>query len=257
MTVRSPLFALSLIAATALAGCGRSESVETFKPDRAEEKVAVTDTKAAPKTADAGTATAAGAGAFAPQDSCAGDESFAAYRTRLDAAIKAKDIAALTPLLDPAIKLDFGGGSGVEEFGKRLAGNGTDAPLWPELATVMALGCSLDRDGKAASSPWYFDNLGARDAFTTFIPARSGIELVKAVPEGDAKPEVVRTLGWDALAHVNPEEGIDRPWIEVKLDDGTTGFVRTEDVRSAIDYRAIFNKGDDGAWKMTAFIAGD
>ncbi len=251
------LFAATLLAATALAGCGRSESVDSFKPDRAEEQVAVAETKAAVATKETDAAPVV-RGAFAPQDTCAKDESFAAYRAKLDAAIKAKSFDALKPLVDPKIELDFGGGFGHEEFAKRLAsGDGGSGPLWPELATVMSLGCSLDKDGKAASAPWYFDNLGERDAFETLIPAKGGVELVKAIPAAGAEPEIIKTLGWDALTITEAPKSANEAWFAVKLDDGTTGFVRRADVRSAVGYRAIFNKADDGNWKMTAFIAGD
>lgn len=250
------LFALSLLAASALTACGRSESVDTFKPDRAEEKVAVTEDKApagalpAPK---AGTSTAT----LAPQDLCAKDTAFVAYRQKVQAAVTAKNFDQLKPLIDPAIKLDFGGGAGVDEFGKRLAeGDGSvrgNGPQWGDLAEVLTLGCSLSADGALATMPYAFDNLGDRDAFTTMLPRREGIPLYESA---DAKGKVVKTLGWDVLTMTGTANAKDE-FVAVKLDDGTAGYVARTDARSAIDYRALFNKGADGNWLMTGFIAGD
>lgn len=257
------LFALALLSATALSACGRSESVDTFKPDRAEEKVMVAEDKA-----PVGALPAAGAGAgaanasLAPQDQCASDATFAAYRQKLQAAVTAKNFDALKPLVDPTIKLDFGGGAGADELGKRLAaGDGSvrDAsgtgggPQWASLAEVMSLGCSLGADGKGATMPYAFDHLGDRDAFTTMMPRREGINLYET---GAAGAKVVKKLGWDALTMTGTANAKDE-FIAVKLDDGTTGFVARADARSVIDYRAIFTKGTDGNWLMTAFIAGD
>lgn len=252
------LTTLALLTATALAGCARRESVEEFKPDRAEEKVEVTEAKGATKALPAPDGKAApAAGTTAPQDTCAKDAAFVTYRQKLQAAVTAKNFDQLKPLLDPAIKLDFGGGAGADEFGKRLAsGDGSDrdgGPQWPELAEVLTLGCSLGADGAAASMPYYFDNLGDRDAFATMLPRRNGINLYKA---GEVNADVTKKLGWDVLTMVGPANAKD-DYVSVKLDDGTTGFVARADARSALDYRALFNKSADGNWLMTAFIAGD
>jgi hypothetical protein len=46
------------------------------------------------------------------------------------------------------------------------------------------------------------------------------------------------------------------PWLEVRLPDGRTGFVRNEDVRGPIEWRAGFMK-QQGEWTMVVFVAGD
>ena len=49
----------------------------------------------------------------------------------------------------------------------------------------------------------------------------------------------------------------DQPrWTEVTAADGTKGFVKSDQLRSPVDYRAVFQPRKTG-WKMTAFIAGD
>lgn len=263
MTRSVPLLALTLLSATMLAGCSRSEPVDTFKPDRAEEKVAVTDTKA--KGAE-GAKTTAAASTVAPQDQCAKDPSFVAYRDKLSAAIKAKSFDQLKPLVDPQIKLDFGGGAGVDTLGERLAATptaGADAAesknLWAELADVMALGCTLEEGGNGAIMPFAYTALDAsnRDAFTTYFPRRDNVELLKAEPAADQKGEVAKMLRWDILTLAAENADFDKPYVAVKLDDGTTGVVKTADIRSLVDYRAFFTKSADGNWLLSTFIAGD
>lgn len=259
MTRPVSLLAVTLALATALGGCGRSESVDTFKPDRAEEKVAVTDTKGAQTKADTSEKgeTTPAAGALVPQDECARDASFVAYRKQFAAAVQARDFDKLTPLVSPQIKLDFGGGSGFELLSERLS-KGVDAnpdnrPHWEELSELLTLGCALDSKNMAATMPYAFAHLDGRDAFATLLPRRDGIALYK---NDDANSEIAKTLHWEVLTLPNPADASDTT-IAVKLDDGTTGFVRRADVRSAVSYRALFNKSADGKWLMTAFIAGD
>ena len=257
MTRSVSLFALSLALATVLTACGRSESVDTFKPDRAEEKVSVTDVKGAAPKVDTQAKGETALGALVPQDECARDAAFVAYRKQLAAAVTAKDFDKLKPLLSPQIKLDFGGGSGLELMAERLA-KGVDAnldnrPHWEELAEILTLGCALGSGNANATMPYAFEKLEGRDAFATLLPRRDGIALYKSE---DANSEIAKTLHWEALTLANPNDASDAT-IAVKLDDGTTGFVRRADVRPATGYRALFNKGDDGKWLMTAFIAGD
>lgn len=251
------LFAVALLSATALSACGRSESVDTFKPDRAEEKVTVAEDKAPAGTLPAPKGPATATASLAPQDQCASDAAFVAYRQKLQAAVTAKNFDQLKPLVNPAIKLDFGGGSGVDEFGKRLAeGDGSvrdPGPQWSKLAEVLTLGCSFTGEGNLATMPYAFDHLGDRDAFTTMMPRREGINLYET---GAAGAKVVKKLGWDALTMMGTANAKDE-YVAVKLDDGTEGFVSRGDARSIVDYRAMFTKGADGNWRMDAFVSGD
>ena len=76
---------------------------------------------------------------------------------------------------------------------------------------------------------------------------------MRSAPDPEASP--VAELDWDMLT-LRPYSGGDE-WLPVSLADGRDGFVRHEDVRSLLDYRAAFRKGDDGRWRMTLFVAGD
>jgi hypothetical protein len=48
----------------------------------------------------------------------------------------------------------------------------------------------------------------------------------------------------------------DRKWERVTLGNGKSGYVSSQYIRSAIEYRAFF-KQIGGKWNLTAFVAGD
>ena len=52
------------------------------------------------------------------------------------------------------------------------------------------------------------------------------------------------------------EDDWEYDWYKVETLGGKKGFVKAEFVRSAVDYRAGFEK-KKGVWKMIFFIAGD
>jgi hypothetical protein len=60
-------------------------------------------------------------------------------------------------------------------------------------------------------------------------------------------------IPWQILDEVEWNPGA---WARVRLSDGRAGYVETEHLLSAIDYRAIFERRD-GQWRMTMFIGGD
>ena len=233
-----------------LAACARSEPVETFKPDRAEERVKVSDNRAATASPTSEVALAKGT-VLAPKDECAADPGFAAYRERLAAAVTARDADQLKTLVDPKIKLSFGGDGGIAALEQRLsaAPNDGEPALWDELGAVLTLGCALDKG--TATMPYGFAR-SAQVGPETLFPLREDVALHK---EPSADSPVVARLGWHVLTATagDPEQ----PFIAVKTDGGTQGYVARDAVRSGFGYRALFNKDAKGEWAMTALVAGD
>ena len=71
------------------------------------------------------------------------------FRTRLAAAVKARDIDGAVALAADDVKLDFGGGEGSAELRTRLADELLG--LWDELDALMALGCSANEQAASPS----------------------------------------------------------------------------------------------------------
>jgi hypothetical protein len=96
------------------------------------------------------------------------------------------------------------------------------------------------------------------DAFAYFAIFGSDVNLRKS-PGVDS--EIIARLSYNIVEGAEDpgsasEDVTKTDWFKVKTLGGLTGYVKSEFVRSPIDYRAGFEK-KRGRWVMTAFIAGD
>lgn len=193
-----------------------------------------------------------------PVDEAARDPSFVAFRDELKAVIARKDAAKLFTYLASDIKLDFGGGYGGPEFHKRWKPFDKDTKVWKALSLVVDNGGKFPVSGGFAA-PYVFAAFPeGLDAFEVLI-ATNKDAVMRTAPRPDAA--IVRKLDHDILtivksAHRLQHEAGPTDWSEVKDANGKHGFVLDQDLRSPIDYRAIFERRD-GKWVMQTFIAGD
>ena len=188
-------------------------------------------------------------GKWAPQDTCANVEGADEFRTRLGAAIRARDVDAVVALAADDVKLDFGGGEGSAELRQRLGD--PSLGLWDELDALMALGCSANDLG-GITIPWFFDqDLGDADPYFAMLVTGEDVPL-RERPDPASKP--VATISWDLveIATLDPESD----WQRVELGDGKIGFIATDKLRSVIDYR-LTASSRNGRWHITSFVAGD
>ncbi|MGH7006231.1 MAG: hypothetical protein ACREIP_19980, partial [Alphaproteobacteria bacterium] len=108
----------------------------------------------------------AAAKAALPVDEATRDPALVRVRAAMLQAVAAKDFKQLQPHVDPKIQLDFGGGSGVAEFGRRLM---RDAPLWDELRWVLEHGGRFQKD-RSFMAPYTFSvDIGKLDAFEAAV----------------------------------------------------------------------------------------
>ncbi|MEO1921277.1 MAG: hypothetical protein ABGW84_05245 [Sphingomonadaceae bacterium] len=187
---------------------------------------------------------------YPPRDECRGDAAAQAFRYTLTTAVANRNAAMLRPLVAPQVELDFGGGSGWETFAARL-----DDPaytLWEELDRVLLLGCAVMKGGEL-TLPWHWaQDFGDIDYFETMLVTGSDVPLrVAAAPDAPVRARIHWELvtlieGWD------PEAGY------LKVRDGLhrTGFIRSDRLRSMVDYRLLARPGTAG-YRIIAFIAGD
>jgi hypothetical protein len=189
------------------------------------------------------------AGKWAPKDTCAEVEGAGPFRRQLAATIEARDADVLAALAAEDVKLDFGDGAGRAELRNRL--NDESRGLWAELDTLMTLGCSANKEG-GITLPWFFDqDLGVSDPFTAWLVTG---EAVPVFAGPDRTAERRASVSWDMveIAKFDPEADFQA----VELADGTTGFVATDKLRSAVDYRLIASSRN-GRWRIISFVAGD
>ena len=198
-----------------------------------------------------------------PIDEAHLDASFLAFRTRLIAAADRRDAAFILSILDPKINLSFGGAAGVADFKRIWRINHKTSSFWKEFLPVIKNGGSFFREnGKRTSTfyaPYTFQGFPEDlDAYTYFTIFGSDVNLRKAPATNS---EIIARLSYNIVkVEEQPgefDEERKRPeWRKVRTLGGMTGFVKSEFVRSPIDYRAGFEK-KRGVWKMVAFIAGD
>ncbi len=194
---------------------------------------------------------AAASGPLAPRDECSALPGFPDFRDALETAVQTRDAEALLDLASEHVKLDFGGGSGKEEWRARLDRESG----WAELEEVIALGCG--RGGPAGdgyvSFPWYFaKDLISADPFEAMIVTGNGVRL-RSGPSLEAR--VIGEVSWDYVVLADGAvQGGD--FVQVETKDGRTGYMASRYLRSLIDHRLIAER-DGGRWTITAFVAGD
>jgi hypothetical protein len=173
------------------------------------------------------------------------------------AAAKAKDWKRLSPHISERIQLDFGGGAGRAEMGRRLAKR---AAHWEELVWVLEHGGSFAKDG-AFMAPYTFSaDTGKLDPF------EAGILVAKAKVHAEPREDsaVLAELDRTAVKVVDWKTSDKTPspfyrrtdWVQVELAGKREGWLQAKYVRSAVDFRAAIQKVR-GVWMMNAFIAGD
>lgn len=208
---------------------------------------------------------------LAPVDEAGNDPSFVQFRNELKAIIARKDAAKLFHYLASDVRVSFGGGSGDyggPEFHKMWKPFDKDTKVWKALSLVIDNGGKSPAPG-AFVAPWVYATFSEDlDAFTHVVVTNPQAVL-RAHPNANAP--VIRKLDYDVLTVVGTaqddlvlggklpppqHECHSRMWILVKDAKGVGGCVPACDVRSPVDYRAIFEKRK-GKWVIQTFLAGD
>jgi hypothetical protein len=189
-------------------------------------------------------------GRFTPVDSCAGLTGAPAFRAALARAVRQRDAAGFAALTTPDVRLDFGDGAGRAELRRRLQG-ADGRKLWRELDSILTLGCAV-QGGNLVMPAIFAHDFGEVDAFDVMIVTGAAVPL-RAAP--NARARVLRLLSWVAVTPVTADD-FERPFRQVRLANGPSGYVETARLRSPLDYRIVASRRGR-AWKIDAFVAGD
>ena len=199
-----------------------------------------------------------------PVDEAKNDSSFFSFRTKLLQAAKNKDAKYILSIVDPNIRNTFGDDDGIRYFNKFWKIDKSNSEFWKEFLIVVKHGGTFDKESdtknKQFCAPYTFTSFPEDlDAFDYSAIFGKNINL-RNKPEQDAP--IVANLSYN-IVKVDYENSIESKnkessylWLKVETFGGKKGFVKSEYVRSPIDYRACFQK-IKGKWKMTVFIAGD
>jgi hypothetical protein len=198
-----------------------------------------------------------------PVDEAAKDASFLAFRTKLIAAAERRDVDYIMSIVDPRIKLGFGGEDGIANFKRQWKLASKTSGFWKEFLAAIKNGGAFEKGRKTFMAPYTFtswpDDI---DGFEYHAIFGNNVNLREA-PATDSR--VVGRLSYNIVSVDNEksvmtnaakEEDREFVWYKVKTLGGKEGFVKSEFVRSHIDYRAGFTK-KRGVWKLDFFVAGD
>ena len=192
------------------------------------------------------------------------DPSFAAFRAKLIDAAERRDAKFILSILDPKINLSFGGQQGIADFRSMWKVESGGKEFWAEFLPVIKNGGTFVRENGKRTNLFY-----APYTFNTFPEDLDGFEhfaifgsKVNLRESPDSESKIIARLSYNVVKHEpdllgrGGETGKVGGWQKVKTLGGLVGYVRSEYVRSPIDYRAGFEK-KRGVWKMVTFIAGD
>jgi hypothetical protein len=188
-----------------------------------------------------------------PVDEGSTDPSLAAYRAGLLEAVRQRDAAKLIAALDPNIRTSFGGDGKIEGFRKQWSPEKKDSPVWAELETILTNGGTFLKDSSKSAfwAPYVYS--AWPDGFDAF---EHGAVMGENIPLRDSASDTAKTIGLLSHNIVKLSREETSGFTRVETLDGQSGWVRSNQVRSPIGYRAGFNKQPSG-WKMTGLVAGD
>jgi hypothetical protein len=186
-----------------------------------------------------------------PVDQCSRDPGFKAFHSSLKSAVTKRDGDAFLKLLAPDVLVNFGGENGKAAFAKQWEVKSRTSPLWAQMDTVLRLGCArVDSARVMPSLAGQFDSDDDVDVFELSVVTAPGAKLRKS---HDIDGATIATLAWDVVRPIASEG---EAWTKVRLNDGREGWLRADELRSPLDYRAVAEKRK-GRWMITAFVAGD
>lgn len=206
-----------------------------------------------------------------PVDEAAQVPSFAQYRADFLAAVQARDIPNMLRFVSPDAHLSFGGDVGHDAFvrfltqpeelfepeDRHLAKRYRDA-YWAGLEDVLTQGGQF-KDGKTAFSAPYTWSRDI-DLPEMFTPYETYYVMGSDVPLRGARnglSRVIARMDYEVLLlDFNELDGTEKRYLKVTRGNGQEGYVRADQVKSAVDYRARFERTGD-RWTMVMFLAGD
>ena len=191
-----------------------------------------------------------------PVDESASDPQFSKFYQSFRTAVSQKDAKGLLSILDPEVETELDGDKGPRAFERYWNPSDSKSKVWTELAAVTGLGGSFstEQGTRMFCAPYTYSKFpDAIDSFDHGVILRANVELRSRPSEsspvvGKLSHDIVKVPSWEASR-------TDAGWIRVATRAGT-GYVRSTDIRSPIDFRACFHR-KGGRWLLRYLIAGD
>lgn len=189
-------------------------------------------------------------GSFPTVDDGAIDPAFVALRDTLRSVVVRRDTAALLALISPHARVAFDDEPGGPDGFRRVWLDGatpTGTPVWHVLGAALWVG-SVEEDG-AYTVPFVHGLWpSSLDPFANVAVIGRNVPVMDQ-PGGD----VVALAGETVLPVLAPPLN---GWWQVRLPDGSAGYVSEERALSPVGYRATFWDDGDGL-QLQSFLGGD
>lgn len=204
-------------------------------------------------------------GKVVPVDEGAQEPSFSKFRQDLITACKKRNVRFILDHVHPRARGSLGSEEGAKFFLEVWNPRDPKSEFWSTLLSVLQLGgrFSQDKMGKVFMAPYVFTDwpdLDSCDPYGDFVAVMGDHVKVRTKPQHSSS--VVAQLNYDVVRVIEDKRAMSKvgeennSWVHILLPSGKKGFVRQEQVRSPIDYRAGFTQLN-GKWFILSLLAGD
>lgn len=191
-----------------------------------------------------------------PVDEAARDAGLRGMIQTLLKACDDKDFKPFEAALSPDAIASFGGDSGVQGFKEAYGIDDPNTTFYADFKATLLLGGAFMDDESFAAPYIYAQWPEDLDSFAWVVAI--GDKTMIYLRPGE-KPRAVADVTHQFLEVIEdaPQSADAAPegWVHVKAGK-TGGYVKSAEVRSPLDYRAVFQKTAN-RWWLGAFVAGD
>jgi hypothetical protein len=193
---------------------------------------------------------------FQPVDEADRDPSFFQFRLQLIKTVDQRDEKALLAATSNRVRMSVLDESKITkgDFIKHWRldnGHPRESELWELLRDVLRLG-GVFEEGRF-KAPYVYSCWPKRFPLLDFYAVTAKQTQVYRAPEQNAL--VLATLRQEIVGRFD-ELPNPAGWRAVRTSSGVTGYVRAEDTRSPLNWRAVFRKEGE-TWKLMMFAAND
>lgn len=177
------------------------------------------------------------------------DASFALLRSQLLSAIERHDKSFIEEILSADILTELGGETGKANFTDQWQDLSPASPFWARLQRVLSHGAQYDSESNEYHAPAVsFDDSHSELPQAVVWNKNAGLCQSK-----DASPPI-RLLYDQQVTVLEPSNPlpVKGEWAKIMTNNGSKGFMKSEDIYSAYDEFAVFKKLH-GKWALTWF----
>lgn len=189
-----------------------------------------------------------------PVDESEKNHSFSIFKKQLINAIEKRDSNFIYGILDSNVINSLGGDIGIDNFKKLWDLSNVNSPFWHEMREVISLGGNIYEEmGEIIFlAPYVYSMWNEKyDPFDYVAVIKDNAELMS---EPDDNSYILKILSYDILRFIDFD--VTGEWVNVETLSKNRGWIRHEEIRSPLNYRAEFIL-QNGKWSLVFFASGD